>query len=694
MSGPPSPAVPSPGDTGIAREGTAGSLSPDGWRGPRGNFAPTGASDPFLALPPCTETLFTTTARLINLDTGAPDLQLLKEATRMMGAAAVELVADMDKHSEGGGVAPESAAAHEQAGYNFSLSQPAAKKGPATSCQYGPTMGTLSYRTEVAAFLNRHYGEVSKSTVAVQPENVFQTNGATSGLTAAIATFFPLEVVASGIDDVGTATTEKSAFPASRPQQRRRLAFVEDPTYFLAPKILTEQGFSLVPVPVQEDGLDVDRLEELLQKHFPDAGEHLLIDKADRENTTRTTAEKVPDYSAMLYTVPTYHNPTGCVLSDEKRRKIVALARKYDLLVFCDDVYELLGKQEKDGSTGNEVPPRLLAYDVFSGKPPRRGVHVLSNSTFSKVLGPGVRCGWIEAAAVLLQKLAQGKATCSAGAAAQFVGSLIERNLRAGRQDDFLRRVRVEFTGRRRTVYRVFYKSLAARLRELRDGATRSGSKGKPTERAPRPLGALFAPQQRASESAADAAPPSLSEHALSLFDDNKLSLFDENNDTALPIPAGLAREITTGSLHRELSSALGSPQDDSNHEPEPRDDPFEELHAKWEAVKAEYVGAEIEKTYTAIQSSSDASLAESQNFRLSGGLHGGMCVFFEGPVELDAHALLVRARCLGVSFKPGDLFSITQNNRNCLRIAVAHYPAEELAKAMWLLAQILPQCV
>ena len=45
---------------------------------------------------------------------------------------------------------------------------------------------------------------------------------------------------------------------------------------------------------------------------------------------------------AMFYTVPTFHNPTGSLLSAEKSKRLVAIARKYDVLIFCDDVYNLL----------------------------------------------------------------------------------------------------------------------------------------------------------------------------------------------------------------------------------------------------------------------------------------------------------------------------------------------------------------
>ncbi|CAD7952562.1 unnamed protein product [Amoebophrya sp. A25] len=330
----------------------------------------------------------------------------------------------------------------------------------------------------------------------------------------------------------------------------------------------------MVPIDVQADGLDVDQLARLAAERFGGSGgaeenvdvETSIVKSNDEvtknnspissscsstfaaENRTTTTThvagknggtfasssttDHLQEYRAMVYCIPSFHNPTGTVMSHAKRVKLVELARKWDLLVFCDDVYELLGSSN---ATNIFPPPRLLAYDAcpqndrgglststeqcgnnyedtgFGNRPTstaagtgtgatatgartrqpasacappsllQRGRHVLSNSTFSKILGPGVRCGWIEGHRSLIARLSRGKATCSAGAGAQFVGALIERNLRSGRQAAFLQDVREEFDIRRNAVYRVFYAAAADRLRTTnRETAAPGGSRDAP----------------------------------------------------------------------------------------------------------------------------------------------------------------------------------------------------------------------
>ena len=125
---------------------------------------------------------------------------------------------------------------------------------------------------------------------------------------------------------------------------------VEDPVYPLVAKVLQLAEARIEAVPVDENGLDVDELERRL-----DAG---LRPRA-------------------LYVVPDFHNPTGRVLSAERRSRLVALAERYGFLVVSDNPYvELRGAGEP-----------LADLDLASD----RVAHV---NTFSKTLGPGLRLGW------------------------------------------------------------------------------------------------------------------------------------------------------------------------------------------------------------------------------------------------------------------------------------------------------------
>lgn len=125
-------------------------------------------------------------------------------------------------------------------------------------------------------------------------------------------------------------------------------------------------------------------------------------------------------YKFVMYCVPTYSNPTGESWDLETRRKVVKIARKWDMLVISDDVYDFLGN---DGDTSALTPdkkllPRLVTLDHEIGK--EQGMedneagYTISNCSFSKLLGPGLRCGWIESATgVLAKQLGEGGAARS-----------------------------------------------------------------------------------------------------------------------------------------------------------------------------------------------------------------------------------------------------------------------------------------
>jgi 2-aminoadipate transaminase len=128
---------------------------------------------------------------------------------------------------------------------------------------------------------------------------------------------------------------------------------VEAPTYDRPLKILHELGADVVAVPHREHGIDLDALDSELRS----AGK-----------------------PAFLYVIPTFQNPSGRSLGIEGRRRLVELAAEHDLLVLEDDPYGLVRYE-------GVAPPTLFELEG--------GERVIHSSSFSKIVAPGVRVGYL-----------------------------------------------------------------------------------------------------------------------------------------------------------------------------------------------------------------------------------------------------------------------------------------------------------
>ena len=101
-------------------------------------------------------------------------------------------------------------------------------------------------------------------------------------------------------------------------------------------------------------------------------------------------------YKHVIYCVPSFSNPSGKTMPRARREELVRVARRFDALVVADDVYDFLSWGTALGSQ-NSTLPRLVDIDrVLDGGPHDRFGNVLSNGSFSKLIGPGCRVGWAE----------------------------------------------------------------------------------------------------------------------------------------------------------------------------------------------------------------------------------------------------------------------------------------------------------
>jgi 2-aminoadipate transaminase len=190
--------------------------------------------------------------------------------------------------------------------------------------QYGDIPGFLNFRENLSDFLNKNFKEsfnkLNLEQKKIIPDDLFTTNGVTQGLSLLCTLFL----------------------------KAGDTIFVEDPTYFLARNIFAKDfNLNVVSISMESDGINIEELKEKLN----------------------------PDGNNYLYTIPTFHNPTGITMSYKKRLELCNIP---NLTIFSDEVYQLL--------YFDEPPPPSLSL---------MSENVISLGSFSKILAPSLRLGWI-----------------------------------------------------------------------------------------------------------------------------------------------------------------------------------------------------------------------------------------------------------------------------------------------------------
>ncbi len=239
---------------------------------------------------------------------------------------------------------------------------------------YGAEQGDELFRESLAQFLSPRYG------FSVQRDELFVTTGNSAAIDMVCAMF-------------------------TRPGDT---VFIEEPTYFLALSIFqVDYALNVVPIPVDEQGMNMAVFEAELAKHQP----------------------------KFVYTTPTYHNPTGYTLSQARRERLHDLAQSHDFLIIADEVYQMLGYE------ADQPPPPAMAQFTAGNK-------VISLSSFSKILAPGLRLGWAQAGPELMERFVTfGK--IASGGSANHMGSGIARSaIELGLQAEFLDEIKALYRER------------------------------------------------------------------------------------------------------------------------------------------------------------------------------------------------------------------------------------------------------
>lgn len=148
---------------------------------------------------------------------------------------------------------------------------------------------------------------------------------------------------------------------------------LENPTYLGMLVAWRPYNLRYSVIPTDADGLLVDRLEPVLRQN-----------------------------PKLLYLVPNFQNPQGVSLSYERRLQLVKLLDRYGAVVVEDNPY---GELRYSG----EHLPTLIELDAHSRGSTTLDGHVIYAGTFSKILAPGLRLGWVAAPAAVIDKLVQAK---------------------------------------------------------------------------------------------------------------------------------------------------------------------------------------------------------------------------------------------------------------------------------------------
>ena len=214
----------------------------------------------------------------------------------------------------------------------------------------------------------------------------------------------------------GLCTSAESVLVTSGSQQALALAaqvllrpgdavIVEGPTYGGALELFRSLGARPIGVPVDRDGMRVEELEPLLQRHHP----------------------------RLIYTIPNFQNPTGACLSARRRSELLALAERYNVPLLEDD---FVGDLRYDG----RALPALKALDP--------GGRVLYASTFSKMLMPGLRIGFLVTDGPVREAVAAAKHAHDM-ATSNLLQRALEAYVTVGRYRAHLRRSCRLYRGRR-----------------------------------------------------------------------------------------------------------------------------------------------------------------------------------------------------------------------------------------------------
>ncbi len=190
---------------------------------------------------------------------------------------------------------------------------------------------------------------------------------------------------------------------------RGDLVVTENPSYLGAMSAFRSYGARFLAIEMDERGMRTAFLRERL---------------AELKKTAGTGNEYYQNMPKFIYTIPDFQNPTGITMSMERRQELMEIAEEFDMIIVEDVPYRWL-------RYSGEEYPMLSAMD--------RQNRVIGLFTFSKILSPGMRLGWLTADERIMDKLVQAKQATDLCTSA-FSQSIAERFISGGQIDVRIKR--------------------------------------------------------------------------------------------------------------------------------------------------------------------------------------------------------------------------------------------------------------
>lgn len=286
----------------------------------------------------------------------------------------------------------------------YNLLQSVGSESLRSSLQYGQERGNPELIAELKSFIERQCASDIGDGTLGHVQSIFITEG-----------------VSHGVDLLTSATTQPGDY-----------VLTESPTYFLIAGIFLSHQLNVgtMPMRIEDGGIDFEALE----------------------NDFKTGRRPIP---RLIYIIPSHQNPTGRCMSRSDRETLTKIAYEYKILVIADEVYHLLdwGNQPRNARmvTWNTKMKHVSTCSIATVD----DTNALSNqkqlygcvsvSSFTKIFGPGVRCGWIEASHLIIEAVQNIGYIQSQGAVAPVMGTILSLGLSNLTVDRVLQRLRDQY---------------------------------------------------------------------------------------------------------------------------------------------------------------------------------------------------------------------------------------------------------